>query len=205
MKKQIACVFGHKGGIGKAVKDRFLKEGYRIIPVHREVLDLNSQDSDKLIDSLLTNGKPDVVINASGVFFNGWMRDHMETMNVNFGSNWSIVRHYSQEKNQTKPTRIIMIGSSSHSGGRPLYPLYSASKAAVYNLWLSAKEQFHGTPIQIDLVNPVRTLTKMATAGKQIDPTLDYLTPEQVAEKIIGLVQQGLNSTCINMTFKDTK
>ena len=165
MKKPIACIFGHKGGIGQATKNAFLAQGYRIIPVHREMLDLNSKDADRMIDSLLTNGQPDVIVNSAGVFYNGWQQDHNETMNVNVGSNWSILRHYMNPDNQTKPTRIIMVGSSSHSGGRKLYPLYSASKAAVYNLWQSVSQALADTDVAVDLVNPVRTLTRMSTAG----------------------------------------
>ena len=98
-----------------------------------------------------------------------------------------------------------MVGSSSHSGGRPLYPLYSASKAAVYNLWQSASQMLEDTDIVIDLLNPVRTLTRMSTAGKAIDPNLDYLQPEQVAQQIILLCQEGLPSRCVDMTFEDVK
>jgi short-subunit dehydrogenase len=81
--------------------------------------------------------------------------------------------------------------------------LYSASKAALFNLWQSSQEQFETTPITIDLLNPVRTLTKMSTAGKQVDPELDYLKPEQVAEQIVLLVEQNQSSRCIDMTFKE--
>jgi short-subunit dehydrogenase len=206
MKKPIACIFGHNGGIGAAAKNALLAQGYRIVPVSRGVLDLNSKDADSEIDSLLTNSQPDVVVNAAGVFYSGWQADHYETMNVNVGSNWSIIRHYMNPDNQTKPTRIIMIGSSSHSGGRKLYPLYAASKAAVYNLWQSASQALADTNIVVDLVNPVRTLTKMSTAGgKKIDPDLDYLPPEQVAQEIIQLVNEKLPSRCIEMTYKDAK
>jgi len=206
MKKPIACIFGHKGGIGSATKEAFLAQGYRIIPVHREVLDLNSKDADRLIDSLLSNGQPDVIVNSAGVFYNGWQQDHQETMNVNVGSNWSILKHYMNPVNQTKPTRIIMVGSSSHSGGRKLYPLYSASKAAVYNLWQSVSQALADTSVVVDLVNPVRTLTRMSTAGgKKIDPALDYLQPEQVAERIMQLVNENLHSRCIEMTYEDVK
>ena len=206
IKKPIACIFGHKGGIGRATKDAFLAQGYRIIPVHREVLDLNSKDADRMIDSLLTNGQPDVIVNAAGVFYNGWQQEHQETMNVNVGSNWSILRHYMNPDNQTKSTRIIMVGSSSHSGGRKLYPLYSASKAAVYNLWQSVSQALADTTVAVDLVNPVRTLTRMSTVGgKKIDPALDYLQPEQVAERIMQLVNENLPSRCIEMTYEDVK
>ena len=206
MKKLTACIFGHKGGIGRAAKEALLAQGYKIIPVHREVLDLNAKDADKLIDSLLSNGQPDVIVNSAGVFYNGWQQDHNETMNVNVGSNWSILRHYMNPDNQTKPTRIIMVGSSSHSGGRKLYPLYSASKAAVYNLWQSVSQALVDTSIAVDLVNPVRTLTRMSTAGgKKIDPALDYLKPEQVAERIMQLINENLPSRCIEMTYEDVK
>jgi short-subunit dehydrogenase len=206
MKKPIACIFGYHGGIGQATKEAFKAQGYKIIPVHREVLDLNAKDADKLIDSLLSNGQPDVIVNSAGVFYNGWQQDHNETMNVNVGSNWSILRHYMNPDNQTKTTRIIMVGSSSHSGGRKLYPLYSASKAAVYNLWQSVSQALVDTNIAVDLVNPVRTLTRMSTAGgKKIDPALDYLQPEQVAERIMQLINENLPSRCIEMTYEDVK
>ena len=205
MKKPVALIFGHRGGIGSAAKSAFLKAGYRIIPVDRTIIDFDRPDADEQINSLLTNGQPDVIVNATGVFRNGWQQDHVETMNVNVGSNWSILRHYMNPSNQTKSTRIIMIGSSSHSGGRPLYPLYSASKAAVYNLWQSASQMLEDTDIVIDLLNPVRTLTRMSTAGKAIDPNLDYLQPEQVAQQIILLCQEGLASRCVDMTFEDVK
>ena len=205
MKKPVALIFGHRGGTGSAAKSAFLKAGYRIIPVDRTIIDFDRPDADAQINSLLTNGQPDVIVNATGVFRNGWQQDHVETMNVNVGSNWSILRHYMNPSNQTKSTRIIMIGSSSHSGGRPLYPLYSASKAAVYNLWQSASQMLEDTDIVIDLLNPVRTLTRMSTAGKAIDPNLDYLQPEQVAQQIIQLCQEGLASRCVDMTFEDVK
>ena len=106
MKKLIACIFGSNGGIGQATKDVFKAQGYKIIPVHRAVLDLNSKDADKMIESLLSNGQPDIVVNTAGVFRNSWQQDHYETVNVNVGSNWSILRHYMNPSDQTKSTRI---------------------------------------------------------------------------------------------------
>jgi short-subunit dehydrogenase len=205
MKKPTALIFGDRGGIGSATRKFFLEHNHRIIPVNRAIINFNSGSSDQEIQSLLTNAKADVVINCVGVFKNGWQQDHTETMNVNFGSNWSILRHYLNPENQTVPTRIIMVGSSSYDSGRSQYPLYSASKAAVYNLWQGVRDALQGTPIVVDLVNPVRTLTRMSSIGKEINPDLDYLTPEQVAEQIYKLVDDNQPSRCINMTFKDAK
>jgi short-subunit dehydrogenase len=205
MKKRTALIFGDRGGIGSATRKVFLDNNYRIIPVNSSILDFNRSSSDREIRSLLTNAQADVVINATGVFHNGWEHDHVSTFNVNVGSNWSILRHYMNPSNQSHPARIIMIGSSSYTGGRKLYPLYSASKAAVFNLWQGVCEALEDTSIVVDLVNPVRTLTKMSTAGKEVDPTLDYLKPEQVAEKIYQLTVENQPSRCIDMTFEDAK
>jgi len=205
MKKKVALIFGDRGGIGGATRKIFLDKGYRIIPVNSAILDFNKANSDREILSLLTNAQADVIINAAGVFHNGWEHDHSSTMNVNVGSNWSILRHYMNPKNQSHPTRIILIGSSSYSSGKKLYPLYSASKAALYNLWQGVSEALQDTAIVVDLVNPVRTLTKMSTTGKELDPVLDYLRPEQVGEQIYQLVEDNRPSRCINMTFEDTK
>lgn len=205
MKKQTALIFGDRGGIGSATRTYFLSKGFRIIPVNSAIVDFNKPNSDKEIQNLLSNGQPDVVINCAGVFFNGWQHDHTKTMNVNFGSNWSIVRHYMNPMHQSCPIRVIMIGSSSYNGGRQQYPLYSASKAALFNMWQGARDALQDTPVRVDLVNPVRTLTKMATAGKQIDPNLDYLKPEQVAEQIYQLVEENQASRCIDMTFEEEK
>lgn len=205
MKKPTAIIFGDRGGIGSATRKLFLEKGFRIIPINSAILDFNKASADQEIRSLLTNAQADVVINCAGVFENGWQQDHKKTMNVNFGSNWSIVRHYMNPDNQKHSTRVIMIGSSSHVGGRKLYPLYSASKAALYNLWQSVNQCLTGTDIVVDLINPVRTLTRMSTAGKEIDPALDYMKPEQVAEEIYKLVEENQSSRCIDMTYEDIK
>jgi short-subunit dehydrogenase len=205
MKKKVAIIFGDRGGIGSATRKLFLDNSFRIIPVNSTILDFNKSSADQEIINLLTHAGADVVVNCAGVFENGWESTHTKTMNINFGSNWSIVRHFMNPQNQNKSTRVIMIGSSSYTGGRKLYPLYSASKAALFNLWQGAKDALEGTPVSIDLVNPVRTLTKMSTAGKGIDPTLDYLQPQQVAEQVYRLVEENQTSRCIDMTFEDAK
>ena len=205
MKKQVALIFGASGGIGLSTRKIFLDNGFRIIPVNSNILDFDSENSDQEIQSLLTNANADVVINCAGVFENNWQQDHKKTMNINFGSNWSIVRHYMNPDNQAYTTRVIMIGSSNHSGGRKLYPLYAASKAAVYNLWQSANQVLADTNITIDLVNPVRTLPSTSSKGKDINSELDYSTPEQVAEQIYKLVKEDQPSRCIDMTFEDAK
>jgi short-subunit dehydrogenase len=198
-----AVVFGAGGGIGSATARLFADQGYNVVPIGSDFLNFESSQSHLDVAKLLNQVQADVVVNCAGVFVKGFSDTHHATMHVNFGSNWSIVSHYMALKETAKPTRIIMIGSSSYTGGRKLYPLYSASKAALYNLWESARDYFCDSGVKVDLVNPVRTRTKMVTAGNAVDPALDCLEPEQVAEEIFKLVELGSTSTCVDMTFKD--
>lgn len=196
-------IFGAYGGIGSATAKLFADQGYRVIPVGSDQLNFESANSHYDVAKLLNQAQADVVVNSAGVFINGYVNTHHTTMNVNFGSNWSIISYFMALRGLSKTTRIIMVGSSSYTSGRQLYPLYSASKAALYNLWESARDYFGGSEIVVDLINPVRTRTKMASAGKSFDPTLDYLEPDQVAEEIFKLVESDLPSACVDMTFKD--
>lgn len=205
MTRQAVAIFGASGGIGSAVRHLFDPTKYNIVDVDRAIIDLKLPGADQEIHKFLSVLDPDIVINCAGIFVSGHLTDHQETMAVNVGSNWSVMRHYLYANNQKKPVNIVMVGSSSYIGGRKQYPLYSASKAALYNLWQGVSENLANTDIRVHLVNPVRTLTRMATGGLAQDPALDYLLPELVAQKIFKLATDSVASTCIDITFKDAK
>ena len=203
MKKPRAVIFGASGGIGSAARQLFLDADWQVIPIHSGQINFADLDSYTKLTELLDHAEANVIVNSAGVFENGYAVDHRYTMAVNFGSNWNIVRWL--EANRERQISVVMLGSSSYTAGRKLYPLYSASKAALFNLWQSAKDQFESTDIRIHLLNPVRTLTRMATAGKTIDTKLDYLKPEQVAREIFRLCNPDRVSSCVDMTFEDAK
>jgi NAD(P)-dependent dehydrogenase (short-subunit alcohol dehydrogenase family) len=202
MKKVV--IFGARGGIGAATRTLFLDQGWRVIPINSAQIDFCGDQYYDQVSEILANGDADVVINAAGTFVNGYDRTHHDTMNVNFGSNWAVIQHY-KNFGSPKPVKIIMIGSSSYREGKMLYPLYSASKAALYNLWQSSRDIFADSNITVDLINPVRTLTAMASQNKKIDPNLDYLAPEDVAQEIFQAAVTDSVSSCIDMNFKEQK
>jgi len=202
MQKPIALILGATGGIGDATRQAFLDAGYRVIPVGRAMLDFNLPTAEIKLVELLNSARADVVINCAGVFVNGTQEDHHQTFNVNFGSNWSIIRYYHALKDVSKPVKIIMIGSSSYSFGKPMYPLYSASKAALYNLWQSTVDMFAGSDISVDLINPMRTRTRMNADHYSSD--LPYHDPAEIAEQILELTRHA-GSSCVNMTLEEAK
>jgi 2-C-methyl-D-erythritol 4-phosphate cytidylyltransferase len=202
MRKPVVIVLGCKGGIGSAVRSSFLDHGYSVIPVNRAQLDFNLPDAHTKLVELLNGAEADVVVNCTGVFVNGVQNTHCETFNVNFGSNWNIIRYYHAMKDVSKPVKVIMVGSSSYQSGRAMYPLYSASKAALYNLWEACKDMFAQSDISVDLINPMRTRTRMN--ADHYNPELAYHDPQEVAEQIYKMAGQP-GSHCLNMTLEDAK
>lgn len=188
-----AVIFGSSGGIGLATVEAFLQAGYTVIPFDRNRLDLTVNSEG--IGSILDTVKPDVVVNCAGVFANNTADASM--LQVNLNSNWCIIKHYTEYKYQQ--VKIILVGSSAYSSGRKNYMLYSATKAAVHNLWEGARDFFADTKIGIDIVHPVRVRTAMVAPYQD---TLDYLEPDTVAQAILAQATQA-GSSCINLTFKD--
>lgn len=195
MKKTVA-IFGASGGIGQAVRQAFLDAGYTVIPVSRNLIDFASPNAESQIQEFLSLATPDVVVNCVGKFSTN---DELAgpIMNINFNSNWAIVQHYLKNP---QAVRVIMIGSSAHRAGKKDYMLYSASKAALHNLWQGAHDAFADTDVCIDLLHPVRTRTAMVAP---FDDKLDYLAPEDVARWTVQLDQSNNPSRCVDINFKE--
>jgi len=86
-------IFGALGGIGSATAQLFADNGYHVIPLGSEHLNFESEQSHSDVAKLLNQAQADVVVNCAGVFINGYVNTHHATMNVNFGSNWSIISY----------------------------------------------------------------------------------------------------------------
>jgi NAD(P)-dependent dehydrogenase (short-subunit alcohol dehydrogenase family) len=196
--KQTVAIFGASGGIGQATKQAFLSAGYTVIPVSRNLIDFDHPTAEAQIQEFLGYAEPNVVINCVGRFGRN-DESAKSIMNINFNSNWAIVQHYIKTP---KAVRIIMVGSSAYKSGRKDYMVYSASKAALHNLWQGARDAFVDTEVRIDLVNPVRTRTQMVAP---FDDNLDYLEPEEIARWILQLAQWNDPSRCVDITFKEPK
>lgn len=189
-----AIVIGSTGGIGSAVCAALQSE-YTVVELDRNKIDFNQFNCYDRLSEVIFELNPDVIVNCIGHFGDNTETHHL-TMNVNFGSNWAIVKHYIQN-NPNKPVKFVMIGSSAYREGRKLYMLYAASKAALYNLWLSASELFEGTGLSVILINPVKTKTKM------MNPTsTTYIMPEDVANTVLASLLDGENK-CIDMSYKE--
>jgi NAD(P)-dependent dehydrogenase (short-subunit alcohol dehydrogenase family) len=175
-------IFGGKGGIGGATCAAFTAAGYTVYPISSKQIDFEWIQSQVQVDDLLKQIMPDVVVNCVGHFDDTNKETHFKTMNINVGSNWSIIKHYIDNKS-IKPVKIIMVGSSSYNSVRKSYILYAASKTALYNVWQGACEYFLGSNITLGLINPVRTRTPMIDMSTKAI----CLEPEDVAQEILNM------------------
>lgn len=198
MSKKVV-LFGASGDIGSAIEKLLISTDYEVISITKSQINFIEPLIENKISKLLNEINPDIVINSAGWFGNN-TDPFEEIMSVNFGSNWSVVRHYMLLPKITKPVRIIMIGSICYNEGKKQYMVYAASKAALYSLWQGAKDYFLDSVLCIDLINPQRTKTKM-TQGR-IDPLLEYHDPNDVAEAILKLACRTTGSVCIDTQFK---
>ena len=194
-----AVVFGAQGGIGTAVADHFLAAEYTVVPVTRQLIDFAQDNSYNQVSELLSKYQPDVVINCAGHFDRTNTEPHSMTFDVNVGSNWAVIQHYMNNKSK-KPVHVVMVGSSAYSSGRKNYMLYSASKAAVYNLWQGAGEYFLHSTVCVSLINPVRTRTAMIGTNA----TGPCLEPADVAEEILNIASTTKNQV-VDMNYSKEK
>ena len=190
-------VFGGTGGIGKATCTAFSAAGYTVYPISSKLINFEMKQSQPQINELLRKIMPDVVVNCVGHFDYTNKETHYKTMDVNVGSNWSIIKHY-MENISDKPVKIIMIGSSAYRSGRKSYILYAASKTALYSIWQGASEYFEGTNVTLGLLNPVRTRTPMIDMS-----TKDIcLEPEDVAKAILNMTSTS-SSELVDMKYPE--
>jgi short-subunit dehydrogenase len=196
-----AIVFGSTSDIGQAIINELGSLGYDTIHfITRSRVDFTDPNSDELVIKLLDSIKPNLIINSVGILVDNTVTHH-DTMNINFGSSWSIIKYY--VNNIDSNVQILLIGSSAYKKGKKDYMLYSASKAALYNLWEGAVDYFKHSNVTINLINPVRVNTKMIS--ERFDPKSAYLDPIDVAQAVSKLLTNKCANVCVDMVYKEVK
>ena len=173
MKK--ALVLGSTGGIGSAVCALLAKQGHQVVVLNRGEM--------QNIPQILSRENPDWIFNCVGV-----LGDNKSSFNdvfePNFGINWAIIKHYLEHL--TSSVRVVMVGSTSYESGRKNYILYSASKAALHNMWQGACENFEGTNILLGLIHPGTVDTPMIA---HLPKKENILSPQDVATSMVDLAK----------------
>jgi NAD(P)-dependent dehydrogenase (short-subunit alcohol dehydrogenase family) len=186
-----ALVFGSSGGIGAALCKALHDQQHQVIEVDRRTLDCESDHMEQRISDIITDSESNWIFNCIGFLGNN-QHNYRTVFDANFGSNWAIVKHYLERRDQR--VQIVMTGSASHSQPRKNSILYAASKTALHNLWQSTEDIFVGTDINIALIHPPRVNTAMLNGRPGAS-----LEPEYVAQVMIDLTNTMKSRTLLEI------
>ena len=191
-------VIGSNSDIGKSISEKLAIKNYSVVNLQRSDIDFDEKDSTRKVFKILDKHKPDAIVNCVGVL--GTNSDDYETVfNANFKSNWDIIRYYIKCET-SYPVKFLMIGSSSYSSGRKAYMLYSASKAALYNLFLSSCSYFSQSQLVVGLINLPRVKTKMISHLLNSDS--DCMEVEEASNFIVNFLLDLKLNTSVDLGVK---
>jgi NAD(P)-dependent dehydrogenase (short-subunit alcohol dehydrogenase family) len=168
-----ALVLGSTGGIGKAVCTVLAERGYKVVVLKRNEI--------KNITQIFSRENPDWIFNCIGILGDN-KSSFNEVFDPNVAINWVIIKHYLEHLSAN--VKVVMVGSTSYESGRKNYILYSASKAALHNMWQGACESFEGTNILLGLIHPGSVETPMI---EHLPKKSNLLSPLDVAISMVEL------------------
>jgi len=168
-----ALVLGSTGGIGQAVCTLLAERGYKVVVPNRNQI--------KNITQILSKENPDWIFNCIGILGDN-KSSFNEVFDPNVAINWAIIKYYLEHLSAN--VKVVMVGSTSYESGRKNYILYSASKAALHNMWQGACESFKGSNILLGLIHPGSVETPMI---EHLPIKSNLLSPRDVATTMVEL------------------
>lgn len=195
---KVAVVTGTSYGLGKCIAEMLLSKGYKVYGISRTEspikdrnfiwikADLLREESFKLISSLISEDKIDLLVNNAGVVFGENSLDFSkETFDKTFGVNLvAPVKLAASLKSKLGGGEIINISSTSDRFAEDGLAMYCASKSAL-SIYFDAVA-LENKDIRVLNILPVYVDTRML---KDISQKLKFSTdgatkPEKIAEAI---------------------
>ncbi|AXF60719.1 SDR family NAD(P)-dependent oxidoreductase [Leclercia sp. W6] len=196
-------IFGGSSGIGLEIKDAALLLGANVDVASRshngiDITDLHSIKN-FLEDVKRERGHIDYIINTAGLLIKKpidtlSISEVTSLININFNGAVNVAIASKPYLVETSGM-LLNFTSSSYSRGRPLYALYSSSKAAIVNFTQAIADEWSSEGVLVNCINPERTATPMRTANFGLEPAELLLQAKDVALtsiKVLGSKNTGL-------------
>ena len=192
-----AIITGAADGMGKAMVERFRREGAKVIAADMNgeklaaaftdaddlrtiVLDVTESDApDRLVGAAVDAfGGLDILINNAGVVdyaVTAEMRDDQwaHTLNVNLNAVFATCRRAIPELRKSRHGRIINLGSTQTFVSDPGLAAYAAAKHGVAGLSKTLAVELGPDGITVNYICPGATLTGMTRPIMEGDPGMD--------------------------------
>ncbi len=188
--------FGGSYGIGGDIVELARKYGANVYVFSRSSTKTHVDRREDITAAakavLAEAGRVDYVVNTAGVLPLGELAQTSEetiyaATEVNYLGPIFIAQEFYPHLAKTRGS-LLLYTSSSYTRGRSGYSLYSSAKAAVVNLTQALSDEWAGTGVRVNCVNPERTGTPMRTKAFGEEPPGTLLASMEVAHKSMDVL-----------------
>ena len=212
MRKSILVTGGTKG-IGRAIIERFAKEGFDVftcarnerdlealkahleethpgIQVLAEVADLSKKEEvTRFSQAVKSFGIPDVLVNNTGIFLPGALHNEPEgnfelMMHTNLFSAYYLTRAFVNEMIHRRSGHIFSMGSIAGLTAYPNGGTYAVTKWAMLGMTKCLREELKPHQVKVTSILPGATFTD-SWAGVDL-PMERFIRAQDVAESVWG-------------------
>ena len=197
-------VTGTSKGIGKAIKNELVCNGYNCIAPTREELDITDQESikkffatcDLQIDGLVNNAG----INILGDIESICDSEINEMLNTNLVAPLKLIQHVTSGMKLNKYGKIVNISSIWGVRSKEYRTLYSSTKFGINGLTKSLARELGPYNILINSVAPGYVNTEMTQTNVPLDeqekikesiPLKRFAQPDEIAKLVVFLISDN--------------
>jgi NAD(P)-dependent dehydrogenase (short-subunit alcohol dehydrogenase family) len=204
-------VFGGSYGIGGDIAELARRHGAEVRTYSRSSTGTHVERREQVaaVASAVRaeTGRVDFVVNTAGVLPRGELAETSEetiyaSTDVNYLAPIFIAQEFHAALAETQGS-LLLFTSSSYTRGRSGYSLYSSAKAAVVNLTQALADEWAGSGVRVNCINPERTSTPMRTRAFGAEPAGSLLASEEVARQSLDVLLSGQTGHVVDTRRED--
>ena len=210
LQRKVVVVFGGSYGIGGEIVNIIKSYGGTVYSFSRSENGVDVSKKAQVEEALRSvynaEGRVDAVINTAGILIKealSSMSDQSIQTSIDVNLLGVVnVAQASYEYLKESYGSLLFYTSSSHTRGRMMYSLYSATKAAIVNFTQAIAEEWGDLHIRVNCINPERTKTPMRVQNFGNEPENTLLPAKDVAIASINTVFSTATGEIIDVRRK---